>query len=104
MCGRFTLRSSPSDLFEVFEVVRAMEMEPRYNIAPTQPVAVIRATPEGRQLDLLRWGLIPWWADDPSVGNRMINARAESVATKAGFRDAFRERLCIIPADGFYEW
>jgi putative SOS response-associated peptidase YedK len=104
MCGRFTLRSSSTKVAETFGLSEAPLFEPRYNIAPTQPVAAVRATPEGRQLASLRWGLIPSWADDPSIGYRMINARSETVATKPSFRSAFKNRRCLIPADGYYEW
>jgi putative SOS response-associated peptidase YedK len=78
----------------------------RFNIAPTQPIAAVRWLPdEGqRQLSLLRWGLVPSWAKDPAMGNRMINARAETVAEKPSFRAAFKRRRCLIPADGYYEW
>lgn len=104
MCGRFTLRTPTVDLVRIFDLVRAVEMPSRYNIAPTQPVAAIRRTDEGRVLDLLHWGLIPSWADDPAIGNRMINARAETLAEKPAFRAALKQRRCLIPADGFYEW
>jgi putative SOS response-associated peptidase YedK len=106
MCGRFTL-SSPADVVaELFELVDKPTLTPRYNIAPTQPVPVVRwdQTHSARQLDLLRWGLIPSWAKDPSIGNRMINARAETAASKPSFRSAFRHRRCLVVADGFYEW
>lgn len=104
MCGRFTLRTPAADLVRIFELLRSDELQPRYNIAPTQPVAIIRETPKGRELSLVHWGLIPSWSKDPSIGSRMINARAESVASKPSFRSAFRRRRCLIPADGFYEW
>jgi putative SOS response-associated peptidase YedK len=104
MCGRFTQKAKPRELAERFEVPEVPLFEPRYNIAPTQAVPVVRATPEGRELALLRWGLIPSWADDPAVGSRMINARAETVAVKPAYRSAFRKRWCLIPASGFYEW
>lgn len=81
-----------------------MEVQPRYNIAPTQYIAAIRDGGEGRELAMLRWGLVPFWAKDPSIGNRMINARAETVAEKPSYRAAFRHRRCIVLADGFYEW
>jgi putative SOS response-associated peptidase YedK len=111
MCGRYTL-SSPADLIaDLFGLAETPELAPRYNIAPTQEVPVVRVLEavagEGdsrRQLDLLRWGLVPFWADDPAIGNRMINARAESVATKPAFRQSFRKRRCLVVADGFYEW
>ena len=106
MCGRYTLKTHAEVLAEHFELPEVPWFEPRYNIAPTQPVAVVRAGSEGggRELSMLRWGLIPSWADDPSIGNRMINARAETVAEKSAYRSAFRHRRCLVPADGFYEW
>jgi putative SOS response-associated peptidase YedK len=104
MCGRYNLRTPTAQLVEFFDLVLAPDLTPRYNIAPTQPVPAIRRTGRGRELSLLHWGLIPPWADDPRIGSRMINARAESVATRPAFRGAFRERRCLIPADGFYEW
>ena len=76
----------------------------RYNQAPGQDAAVVVAGPAGRRLDLMRWGLVPFWADDPKIGSRLLNARAESVADKPSFRAAFRSRRCLVPADGFYEW
>lgn len=79
-------------------------LEPRFNIAPTQPVAVVRFGPGARQLARLTWGLVPSWARDASIGSRLINARAESVADKPAFRTAFRRRRCLVVADGFYEW
>ena len=106
MCGRFTLHSPQDRIAALFELAPAPELHPRYNIAPSQPVAAIRIAPgqDRRVLDLLRWGLIPFWAKDPKTGYKMINARAETVASKPAFRDAFRRRRCLIPADGFYEW
>ena len=78
---------------------------PRYNLAPTQEAPAVLAGPDGgRRLGLMRWGLVPRWAEDPSIGSRMINARAETAGAKPAFRDAFRRRRCLIPADGFYEW
>lgn len=106
MCGRFTL-SAPAELVaELFELAEKPALIPRYNIAPTQPAPVVLWDRERsqRRFELLRWGLIPSWADDPSIGNRMINARAETAATKPAFRAAFRLRRCLILADGFYEW
>jgi len=116
MCNRFTL-SAPADVVaELFGVgpdfppvgpaSRPVGIAPRYNIAPTQPAPVVLWDGElnRRRFDLLRWGLIPSWADDPSIGNRMINARAETVAIKPAFRAAFRHRRCLVLADGFYEW
>src|SRR3984885_6551434 len=104
MCGRFTLRTPAHDLVEVFELLREPELSPRYNIAPTQNVAVIRQDGKSRQLSLMRWGLVPTWSKDPKAGPPLINARSETVATKPSFRTAFKRRRCLIPADGFYEW
>ncbi len=104
MCGRFTLTVSARVLAELFEVPEPDGLAPRYNIAPTQHVLVARTGEGGRELTGVRWGLIPHWADDPSIGNRMINARGETVATKPAFRSALKHRRCLIPADGFYEW
>src|SRR5262249_654992 len=106
MCGRFTLRSSPQAVAEAFALPDVPELFPRFNIAPGQAVAVVRQEPraEGRELALLRWGLIPAWAADPSIGERLANARSETAATKPSFRRAFRSRRCLVVADGFYEW
>ena len=105
MCGRFTLRSPASAIAEQFALFEVPPFSPRYNIAPTQPVPVVRMTAEGgRELVWLRWGLIPGWAKDPAIGARMINARAETVAEKPAYRAAMRRRRCLIAADGFYEW
>jgi len=91
---------------EEFDLPEVRPLHPRFNIAPNQPVAVVRFDPsEGsRRLDFLTWGLVPSWADDPSIGDRMINARAETVADKPAFRHPFRTRRCLVVADGFYEW
>lgn len=104
MCGRFTLTADPNQLRQEFAWLNIpVDTAPRYNVAPSQPVAVIPN--DGRKtLDHYVWGLIPSWAKDPSIGNRMINARAETAAEKPSFRSAFRHRRCLIPADGFYEW
>jgi putative SOS response-associated peptidase YedK len=106
MCGRYTLRVSPAELAEIFGVLEAIEWSPRYNIAPTQTVAAVRSMENGngRRLSLLKWGLVPSWADDPKIGSNLINARAETVATKPAFRTALRKKRCLVPADGFYEW
>jgi len=106
MCGRFTLSVEPDRLREVFPwltLPAAAPLQPRYNIAPTQPVAVV-ANNGQHTLEFFRWGLIPSWAKDPAIGSRMINARAETLAEKPAFRVAFRRRRCLILADGFYEW
>jgi len=113
MCGRFTLATSTEVVAEFFELASAPDIPPRYNIAPTQSVfAVVDAGESApsarasarRMLRTFHWGLVPAWAKDPSIGARMINARAETVANKPSFRSAFRRRRCLIPADGFYEW
>ena len=106
MCGRFTLRTPPEQLATLFELPEVPTVEPRYNVAPTQPVAAVRENPGTgqREMTFLNWGLIPFWADDPSIGSRMINARAETAPDKPSFRAAFKYRRCIVPADGFYEW
>ena len=105
MCGRFTLRTPAHRLAEAFGVRELPNLRPRYNIAPSQDVVAIRAADDGtRELVLLRWGLIPFWAKEAAIGNRMINARAETVAEKPAFRAAFRRRRCLVAADGFYEW
>jgi putative SOS response-associated peptidase YedK len=104
MCGRFTLRTPAADLAEVFQLRRAPETQARYNIAPTQPVAVVRQAGKDRKLSLIRWGMVPSWSDDPNSGRPLFNARGETVAKKPEFRIAFRRRRCLIPADGFYEW
>ena len=105
MCGRFTLTSSGQELAENFDLAEIPELRPRFNVAPTQQVAVIRADHADEPfLAFHRWGLVPFWAKDPAIGNRMINARSETVADKPAFRAALRKRRCIVPASGFYEW
>lgn len=108
MCGRFTLRTAASVLAEHFALFEMPPFSQRFNIAPSQPVAVVRLAPQQtqprRQIAQVRWGLIPSWAKDPAVGNRMINARAETAAEKPAYRAAFRQRRCLVAADGFYEW
>lgn len=106
MCGRYLLRA-PLDLLQrAFRFGERPNLAPRYNIAPTQTVPIVRRARggEGRELALVRWGLVPAWAKDLSIGSRMINARAEGIATKPAFRAAFKARRCLVPADGFYEW
>lgn len=108
MCGRFTLTADPNKIRESFPWLNVPEgaqqsIQPRYNIAPTQPVAVVPNDGKNR-LNYFTWGLIPSWAKDPEIGNRLINARAETLVEKPAFRAAFRRRRCLILADGFYEW
>jgi putative SOS response-associated peptidase YedK len=106
MCGRFTLFEADKILSREFGVSGIPPLSPRYNIAPSQAVAAVRTASAGtgRELALLRWGLIPSWSKDPAIGNRLINARAETVREKPSFRNAFRRHRCLIPANGFYEW
>ena len=105
MCGRFAFYSPTEAAAALFGVEGSVDVQPRYNIAPTQYVAAIRnGADEQRELVKLRWGLVPFWAKDPSIGNRMINARAETVAEKPSYRNAYKHRRCLVLADGFYEW
>lgn len=109
MCGRFTLTADADTLRQVFDLQKPSpalaQLTPRYNIAPSQPVAVVISDPDGgRTLEFFKWGLIPSWAKDPKIGNRLINARAESLDEKPSFRTALKKRRCLILADGFYEW
>jgi putative SOS response-associated peptidase YedK len=105
MCGRFAFYSPSEATAALFGASGALPVEARYNIAPTQYVAAIRNGEDNNpELAMLRWGLVPFWAKDPSIGNRMINARAETVAEKPAFRAAYRHRRCLVLADGFYEW
>ena len=104
MCGRFTLTLDPGELQESLDLGPFLQLyQPRYNIAPTQPVAVVRE-PETKAIELFRWGLIPSWAKDITIGSKMINARSETIAEKPSFRSAFKKRRCLILADGFFEW
>jgi putative SOS response-associated peptidase YedK len=106
MCGRFTQTATTAIIAEQFGVTAPSHLQPRYNIAPSQPIAVIRIEPDRttRTLVMLRWGLIPSWAKDPKIGNQCINAKAETVAEKPSFRAAFKKRRCLVVATGFYEW
>ena len=104
MCGRFALYSDPFTLARRFEAYAPPELSPRYNAAPSQNIPIVRDEGEKRRFALARWGLIPHWAKDIKIGYSTINARAETVASKPAFRNAFRHRRCLIPADGFYEW
>jgi putative SOS response-associated peptidase YedK len=109
MCGRYTLsapNAAVADLFELPDLREIPQLPLRFNVAPTQEAAVVRVPAPGapRQLDMLRWGLVPYWAEDLSIGNRMINARSESVAEKPSYRRSFRKQRCLVATDGFYEW
>lgn len=104
MCGRYSLSSPGELLTEVFEVEESLQLEPRYNIAPTQEAPIVRARGDSRSLELARWGLIPSWANEASIGARTINARSETAAELRSFREPLKRRRCLVPADGFYEW
>jgi putative SOS response-associated peptidase YedK len=106
MCGRYVSASPPDELAKYFDVDAASEtpLEPSYNVAPTGDVYVVVKTGGLRRLDVFHWGLVPFWAKDQKTGNKMINARADTVAEKNAYKHAFKKRRCIIPADGFYEW
>jgi putative SOS response-associated peptidase YedK len=107
MCGRFTLKTSRAKIAELIGSLKSLPLfEPRYNIAPSQPVLAVRIEPERgeREGTMLKWGLIPSWAKEPSIGNKLANARADTVAEKPAFRSAFKKRRCLVLADGFYEW
>ena len=107
MCGRYFQQRGPASVAAYFEAVNATpNLEPNWNRAPTQDGLVLRRHPEtgARHLDALRWGLVPRWAKDLSIGSRMINARSESLSEKPAFREAYARRRCVVTADGFYEW
>lgn len=104
MCGRFTNDAKPEQISDEFEVKAGKKKEARYNIAPSQIIDVIFDQENARVIDQLKWGFIPHWAKNPEIGSRMINARAETLAEKPSFKEAFLKRRCIIPATGFYEW
>ena len=105
MCGRFVQYSPVETVQQIFNIrSTASDIIPNYNVAPTQQILAIVKHDNENKLEKLHWGLVPFWAKDISIGSRMINARAETVAEKPSFRNAFRKRRCLIPADGFYEW
>ncbi|MGC8917296.1 MAG: SOS response-associated peptidase [Thermoanaerobaculum sp.] len=104
MCGRFVQATPGEVIAEVFGLPEVPQLAPRYNVAPTQNAAVVRQQKGRRTLVLFRWGLVPSWAKDPTIGNRLINARAETLAEKPAFRRALRLRRCVVPVTGFYEW
>jgi putative SOS response-associated peptidase YedK len=106
MCGRFSLSTSMQSLIELFEPENIPELAPRFNIAPTQDIAAVRQ-PLGtthREFTQLHWGLIPFWAKDKKIGQKMINARSETVAEKPAFRNSFKKKRCLVPVTGFFEW
>jgi putative SOS response-associated peptidase YedK len=103
MCGRFTLHHTEAALVDFFELTgETTALIPRYNIAPTQPVAVVRTEAEERNLTAVLWGLIPSWAKDQKIASRLINARSETVAEKPSFRSAYKYRRCLVPTSGYY--
>jgi len=105
MCGRYTLTVDASVLAELFKLEPLTDLQPRFNIAPSQSVSIVRSKTDGdREWATVRWGLIPSWAQEAKIGSRLINARAETVAEKPSFRSAYKHRRCLVPADGFYEW
>jgi putative SOS response-associated peptidase YedK len=106
LCGRYLLTSPVDLLRQLFRFMERPNLGPRFNIAPTQEVPVVRLSREGDRHELIqvRWGLVPYWADDLKIGNRLINARAETVERAPAFREAYQRRRCLVPADGFYEW
>lgn len=105
MCGRFALAATGEEVAEHYQLPEIPFVVPRYNIAPTQPVAAVRLNHAGqRELTFFQWGLIPSWAKDPSMGSKMINARSETAGEKPAFRAAFKRRRCLLPATGFFEW
>src|ERR1700730_11072573 len=104
MCGRYAITSAPEAIRQLFGDEGNPNFPPRYNVAPTQPVPIVRLAEGKRQFALVRWGLIPSWVKDPRVFSLLINARGESLNDKPAFRNAMRYRRCLFPADGFYEW
>jgi putative SOS response-associated peptidase YedK len=105
MCGRYSLTKPIKTLKEHFQAIAVeMDHDARYNIAPSQSAPIVITGEQGSEIHALRWGLIPSWAKDPSLGNRMINARAETVHEKPSFRSSLKKRRCLVPVDGFYEW
>lgn len=104
MCGRYTLTMTPEELKRLFRYIETPNFPPRYNIAPTQPIAIVRRERGERHFQLVRWGLIPGWVKDPASFTLLINARAETAAEKPAFRGAMRHKRCLVPASGFYEW
>ena len=104
MCGRFTLSASPEVIERAFGLDETPQLAPRFNIAPDQAILTLRREDGSRLAEMMRWGLVPSWAKDRSKLPKMINARAETIATKPAYRTSFRRRRCLILADGFYEW
>lgn len=104
MCGRFAQRSPSKKIAKKFKVEEVPPLAERYNVAPTQTVLAVRGAGDAREASFFKWGLVPRWAKDSGIGNKLINARSETVAEKSSFRDAFARRRCLVPVDGFYEF
>src|SRR6266702_5361282 len=104
MCGRYLITSSPEAIRRLFRYREQPNFPPRYNVAPTQPIPIVRLNEGEREFALVRWGLLPSWVKDPRTFTLLINARGESVTDKPAFRNAMKRRRCLVPADGFYEW
>ena len=104
MCGRYSLTVTPDELYRLFGIDDKLNLQPRFNVAPTQAAPVVRKTGGKKNMDMLRWGLIPPWSKDASIASKLINARGETVAEKSSFRSAYESRRCLVPVDGFYEW
>lgn len=106
MCGRFTLKTTAQTIKEMFLIEQGLHYDPSFNIAPSQPIVTIRYSPKSntRAMSWMKWGLVPTWAKDPSLGHKMINARAETLAEKPSYKGPFKYKRCLIPTDGFYEW
>ncbi len=104
MCGRYSLTVTPDELYRLFGIDDKLNLQPRFNVAPTQAAPVVRKTGGKKNMDMLRWGLIPPWSKDASIASKLINARGETVAEKPSFRSAYESRRCLVPVDGFYEW
>src|SRR5215211_535980 len=104
MCGRFAQKSPVRKISKQFKVEEVPLLVERYNVAPAQSVLAVREVSDGREAAFLKWGLVPRWAKDPAIGNKLINARSETVTEKPSFRDAFSRRRCLVPMEGFYEW
>jgi putative SOS response-associated peptidase YedK len=104
MCGRFALTDAPEEVAALFGYLDTADFPPRYNIAPTQPIATVRYEHGARRFALVRWGLVPAWVEDPRRFQLLINARTEGIATRPAFKNAIRYRRCLVPASGFYEW
>jgi putative SOS response-associated peptidase YedK len=104
MCGRFVVNILADELAKIFKMIETQQLEVRYNVAPTQQVAVVRSVGERNAISGMKWGLIPSWSKDDKIASHTINARSETVSEKPSFRHAIKYQRCIIPASGFYEW